>query len=99
MNPIINTSITVILTLTFNFLFEIIKRKFSWFDESKKFKRDYYYSQLEEVYLQLYAIIVQSEYLRYFHKIEEDIDKVPFIEIQSKNYQTKISFTRWEDNI
>ena len=72
MNPIINTSITVILTLTFNFLFEIIKRKFSWFDESKKFKRDYYYSQLEEVYLQLYAIIVQSEYLRYFHKIEED---------------------------
>ncbi|WP_282937570.1 hypothetical protein [Paenibacillus sp. RC67] len=52
------------------------------FKDYQKFKREYSYSQFKELYVHLYGIIVQSEYLRYFFQIEKN---VPFIELHIRN--------------
>lgn len=83
---------TAVTTLIVNIIFHWFKNKFNWFDENKRFKREYSYKQLENLYLYLYAIICQSEYLRYFHDLEEDFNKVPFLEIESKKYKKEINF-------
>ena len=53
--------------------------------EDVKFKYDFYFKQYSELYCNLYAIIVQSEYVRYFINITEgdyySFEEQPFIEI------------------
>jgi hypothetical protein len=77
---------TIILTLLTNILFKWLQNRFDFFVETKKFKRDRSYNQLKELYIEAYAIIAQSEFLRVFHSIDEfrSIEEVPFLEIQRK---------------
>lgn len=50
-----------------------------------RFKYDFYYKQYSELYSKLYAIIIQSEYVRHFLFLEEGKDysfnEFPFFEI------------------
>lgn len=73
---------TAVITLVFNSIFHSLKNRFDWFHDNKKFKRDYYFQQLKELYIPLYAIVAQSEYLRRFEGFEDmPYDEIPFIEI------------------
>ncbi|WP_191557794.1 hypothetical protein [Metabacillus idriensis] len=72
---------TAILTMVGNSIFHWLKNKFDWFQETKKFKRDYYFEQLKELYIPLYAVIAQSEFLRGFYDLsEKPKEEIPFIE-------------------
>lgn len=61
--------------------------------EQRNFKRDHNYNQLTELYLELYAVIIQSEYLRYFSKKYRNMEfvfwKIPFLE--TKRIRRKIT--------
>lgn len=85
--------ITAFITLGFNVTFHLLKNEFDWFVDKKKFKREHGYKQLTELYLELYGIIVQSEYLRYFYGKadgkEISIYEVPFFELEIKSTKTK----------
>lgn len=79
------TVITATLTLSINSIFHYLKNKLDWLTDTKKFKREYSYDQLRNLYLKLYAIICQSEYLRFFYDIKGSHDTIPFIEIEKRN--------------
>jgi len=82
--------ITAVVTLIGNALFHTLKNRFDWFKDTKEFKRKYYYEQLKELYIPLYSIVVQSEYLRRFHHLDHlSHDQVPFLEINKK--KTKVT--------
>lgn len=87
------TCLTVALTFIANICFHFFKNKLDWFDATKKFKREYCYMQLKELYLDLYAVIAQSEYIRDFLSIQGEFDDIPFIEIEKKKITQKISFS------
>lgn len=74
---------TIILTLLVNLVFKLLQNKFDFMVDTKKFRRDHSYNQLKELYFEIYAIIIQSEFLRNFHQIDEfkSLKEVPFIEI------------------
>lgn len=90
---ILITSVATIITFLANIFFHILKNKLNWFENTKKFIRDYSYCQLKELYLELYSIIVQSEYLRYFFEIKGIFEEYPFIEIEKKRVYNKYSIT------
>ena len=77
---------TIILTLLVNLIFKLLENKFDFVVDTKKFRRDHYYNQLKELYFELYSIIVQSEFLRTYHQIDEfrSLQEVPFIEIEKR---------------
>jgi len=72
------------LTLIINAGFHYLKNKLEWFTDTKKFKREHNYLQLKNLYLNLYAIICQSEYLRFFLDIKESRKQIPFIEMEKR---------------
>ena len=72
---------TAILTFVATLLSSKFKNWFDWVDNTNKFIRDHSYNQLKELYLELYARVAQSEYLRYYLKIDKGHDEIPFIEI------------------
>lgn len=76
--------LTAIITLLFNICFHFFKNKLDWFQDKKKFERDFSYKQLSELYLALYGVIAQSEFIRYFYKLDEknSILELPFLEIK-----------------
>ncbi|MCZ6944481.1 hypothetical protein ACQKOD_04350 [Bacillus mycoides] len=87
---------TIILTFITNMIFKYLQNKFDFMVETKKFKRDYNFEQLKELYLELYAIIAQSEFLRYFHELQSQgkMKDIPFIESKrTKVKQRKDIFT------
>ncbi|MDT0161870.1 hypothetical protein [Bacillus sp. AG4(2022)] len=59
----------------------------------RDFKREHNYDQLKELYLFLYGIVTQSEYVRYFFKHHRNIDlsyrEYPFLEIQGRTTHYK----------
>lgn len=69
------------------------KESFELFSSDVQFKYDFYYRQYSELYSKLYAIIVQSEYVRHFIFItdgqENSFDETPFIEIGPTQRVTK----------
>lgn len=74
--------ITTFVTLFVNIFFQFLKNKFDWFNDTKKFKRDYCFAQLKELYIPLYAVVAQSEFLRRFEGLDDKpYDEFPFIEI------------------
>ncbi|MEH7287398.1 hypothetical protein [Priestia megaterium] len=77
---------TIIFTLLANVIFKWLQNKFDFLVEVKKFKREHYYNQLSELYMELYAVIAQSEFLRVFHNIDSfgSLKDIPFLEIQQK---------------
>lgn len=69
-----------------------------------EFRREYYFSQLQKLYLPVYAIIAQSEYLRYKGIIETDVDfmHVPFIELSGTIQRFKVengNFSKTEEKV
>jgi hypothetical protein len=50
-----------------------------------EFKRDHSYSQLKNLYLSLYGIVAQSEFLRYRYKFSEQFSliDIPFLEVHN----------------
>lgn len=90
MNIVIWTAIiTAGSTLLINILFHLLKNEFDWFADKKRFKREHAYKQLTELYLELYGIVAQSEYIRNFIKLSKEdeltIYDVPFLEWVVKN--------------
>lgn len=79
---------TVFFTFLTNAIFKLLQNKFDFMVDTKKFKRDLYFKQLNELDLELYAIISQSEFLRYFHDLKEKgtIEEIPFVETSRKKY-------------
>lgn len=61
------------------------KEGFELFSSDIKFKYDYYYRQYSELYCKLYAIIIQSEYVRHYISLTDgnfvSFDEAPFLEI------------------
>lgn len=82
---------TITLTFISNMIFRFLQNKFDFMVDTKKFKRDYYFNQLTELYLELYAIIAQSEFLRYFLDLKygNTIKEIPFIESTRKRKKIK----------
>lgn len=72
------------------------------FASDMHFKYDYYYKQYCELYSNLYGVIIQSEYVRYFLKLSDDMDisfdEAPFIEIQ-KRERINTSITQLSPNV
>lgn len=77
---------TAIFTFVATLLSSKFKNWFDWVDNTNKFIRDHSYNQLKELYLELYARVAQSEYLRYYLKIDKGLDEVPFIEISRQRH-------------
>ena len=50
------------------------KEEFEAFSSDMKFKYDFFYKQYLELYCKLYAIIIQSEYVRHFIKWDDSIN-------------------------
>lgn len=61
------------------------RENFERFSSDIRFKYDFYYRQYTELYCKLYAIVIQSEYVRRFMKLqtgkETSFDEAPFLEI------------------
>ena len=47
------------------------KEEFEAFSSDMRFKYDFFYKQYSELYCKLYAIIIQSEYVRHFIQITD----------------------------
>ncbi|RJS53573.1 hypothetical protein CJ480_17930 [Bacillus subtilis] len=73
---------TICLTFLTNIGFKFLQNKFDFMVDTRKFKRDYCYNQLSNLYLELYAVIAQSEYLRALYNLKREFsyEEVPFIE-------------------
>lgn len=71
------------------------KENFELFTSDVHFKYDYTYKQYSELYCKLYGIIIQSEYIRYFLKIDSNqnvsFDEAPFLEVT----KTKVTNMRY----
>jgi|GEM_PF-6767179 len=72
------------LTFAANFIFSFLKVKFNLFEENTVFRKKHSYEQLCNLYFDLYSIVSQSEYLRYFHDIDADFEDEPFIQVSKK---------------
>ncbi|OCN01344.1 hypothetical protein A7X67_01730 [Clostridium sp. W14A] len=73
------------------------KQKFELFSSDVHFKYDFYFKQYTMLYCKLYAIVIQSEYVRRFIKLNDgkDIpfDEAPFIEMSPTHRSSnKIEF-------
>lgn len=88
--------ITAGITLLLNIIFHSLKNRLDWFVDKKKFERDHSYKQLRELYLSLYGIIAQSEFLRYRYKFNEQFSilELPFLEIQKEIKKTIIDINK-----
>ncbi len=84
---------TATFTFLANLVFSKIKISFNLFEQKRNLKREYSFSMLTNLYLELYAIIAQSEYVRYFHSIDGDFDDIPFLELSQKKVETKVNFS------
>lgn len=77
--PVILTMITTVIT---NVVYDAFKRK----SESKK---QYAMEQLKELYLLLYSIISQSEFMKYFYEIPGNLEEIPFAELHQSLIEVK----------
>lgn len=70
---------------------------FELFSSDVHFKYDFYYKQYSELYCNLYAIVVQSEYVRHFVLLDADdkdkenftYENLPFIEVSPTHRETQ----------
>lgn len=69
------------------------KEGFELFSSDVRFKYDFYFRQYSELYSKLYSFIMQSEYVRHFIKINENIimsfDEAPFVELSKTHIVTQ----------
>ncbi|KAF5047957.1 hypothetical protein [Acetobacterium wieringae] len=73
------------------------KEGFEYFSSDLRFKYDFYHKQYSELYSKIYAIVIQSEYVRRFIQItkgqEHSFEEIPFFEVtptQRVNQQLKL---------
>lgn len=82
--PVILTMITTVVT---NIIYDAFKRK-------KDFVKNYKIEELKELYLPLYCMIAQSEYIRKtvgsLPGIDLSIDNAPYIHLEKKTTETNI---------
>lgn len=68
------------------------KEEFEAFSSDMRFKYDFYYKQYSNLYCKLYAIIIQSEYVRHFIQIKDGkvitFEEAPFLEISPTHRET-----------
>ena len=68
------------------------KEEFEAFSSDMRFKYDFFYKQYSELYCKLYAIIIQSEYVRHFIQITDGkvitFEEAPFLEISPTHRET-----------
>jgi hypothetical protein len=68
------------------------KEGFELFANDVKFKYDFYYKQYANLYCKLYAIVIQSEYVRHFIELQDKktiaFNDVPFLEISPTHRET-----------
>lgn len=68
------------------------KEGFELFANDVKFKYDFYYKQYADLYCKLYAIIIQSEYVRHFIELTDKktitFEDAPFLEISPTHKET-----------
>ncbi|WP_299739134.1 hypothetical protein [uncultured Rossellomorea sp.] len=78
---ILGTIIAGIVSLVVTFVTPVLSNR----KDKKEFKRKHNYEQLKELYLHIYGIAIQSEYIRYFkrkyHGIDFNLREFPFLEI------------------
>lgn len=74
---LIQSVIPVILTIIFNVIYDVFRRK-------GEAKLELSLKRLTNLYLPLYTIVSQSEYIRYFFNISLPFHEVPFNEIHKK---------------
>ncbi len=67
-----------VIAAVVSFLTAVINPRLANWKDKKEFKRKHNYEQLKELYLELYSIVVQSEYLRYFIKNYSSKEDLPF---------------------
>jgi len=77
------------------------RENFELFSSDVQFKYDFYFKQYSKLYCKLYAIIIQSEYVRRFifltESKEHSFDEVPFLEISPTHRPTQpIEFRKGE---
>lgn len=72
------------------------REKFEEFSSDMEFKYDFFYRQYSELYCKLYAIVIQSEYVRHFLEVNDGktitFEEAPFLEISPIHRTT----TTWE---
>ncbi|WP_339202598.1 hypothetical protein NYE22_12875 [Bacillus sp. FSL K6-1560] len=92
---------TAIFTLLGNILFKFFQNRTDFMVSIKQFKRDHYYNQLNKLYMELYAIVCQSEFLRKFHHIDEmnSMKEVPFVEIKRKIEKIQLNLVTGEEEL
>ncbi|NFH74198.1 hypothetical protein FDA25_16850 [Clostridium botulinum] len=86
-NSLIIALIPVAITMMSNVITNIIYDSFKRKSESK---RKYTLEQLKELYLPLYSIISQSEYLRYFFEMSGTFEEKPFSQIEEEHTEERI---------
>lgn len=81
------------------------KKEFQAFSGKVEFDFNYCYEQYSKLYANLYAIVSQSEYLRYFFSeykgLELDMHDTPFIEtsIQKNNRDHRTEITEFDKKL
>ena len=69
------------------------KEGFELFSSDVRFKYDFYFKQYSELYSKLYGIVIQSEYVRHFIRLndgqEVSFDEAPFLEVSPTRKVTK----------
>ncbi|WP_316570678.1 hypothetical protein [Neobacillus sp. YIM B06451] len=82
--PIISVTITAIVAVITLFLSPVLAN----LKDKKEFKRKHNYEQLKELYFEVYGIVIQSEYFRYYFRTFKDFNigiiEAPFLEIHLK---------------
>lgn len=72
------------------------REKFEEFSSDMEFKYDFFYRQYSELYCKLYAIVIQSEYVRHFLEVSDGktitFEEAPFLEISPIHKTT----TAWD---
>lgn len=95
--------VTAVASLVINSLLQILKKRNDDSINMKSFKRDIAQKKLEGLYLELYKLIIQSEYIRFFTKKyeEKNFDPIdyPFFTIGMSKKNIKFNSTGIHEEI
>lgn len=85
-NSLMVAVISIIVTLFANIVIQRLRSRFEWFHASGIFQREHAYNQLQELYLEAYGIVSQSEFLKYYYGLHHSFSfmDLPFVEVQDK---------------
>ncbi|MEK4628095.1 hypothetical protein MKZ17_07800 [Solibacillus sp. FSL R7-0682] len=95
--------ITAVISLLINSLLQILKKQSDNSINTKSFKRELANKKLEGLYLELYKLIIQSEYVRFFTRKYEktNLDPIdyPFLSIGMSQKKIKIDSNGFKEEI